>query len=255
MNIAKQLYVTAIVAGSALLSFSASAEKIILNLGDAHYRGGTTLPLKQMIKQKHRRFNLRRSNIISVKVVAKSKHGGGTASLYINGRENDRQRIGGHRSEFHNPAKYTFDRILLNPLRRRTPGAWQLRLDGNIKVKRIVIQVDRTFRPAPLHYIEVGTKKAPKVIDEVDTFRIGQGPIQKLVIKGESNKVQVKRVVAELRNGRTIPFPSLTGTLRGGDTLVAHVGGKNIHKIWVTVTSPSLIGGRGKYKVEVGVFR
>ena len=117
-------------------------DKIVINMGDAHYRGQNTLKLKQLVKDMYPGMNLRRLDLESVKIVAKSKHGQGTATLRVGQDYSAPVVLDGFPSDFHNSAPFTYDRELIYSPSFSGGGAWQLLLRGNIKVKKIVLKVD-----------------------------------------------------------------------------------------------------------------
>lgn len=131
-------------------------QRLILEMGDAHYRGQNTIFLKREIKARYPHLRLVNFDIKRVRVVAKSRHGRGQVSLMVGGVEADRATIYGTPQDFHVDRPYTFDRIVMQNF-HRSQGAWQLALRGNIKVRRVVVVVNRSrggggVGPAPRPY-------------------------------------------------------------------------------------------------------
>ena len=107
-------------------------------VGQRHFRGDNTIGIRRELRRQHG-INPQNFRIKAIKVVAKSKHGGGlayfsvgpneTMDKYINGRPNAFHRPGGfHRIRFANPGQ-------------GSRGPWQLHMQGNIKVKKIVVKL------------------------------------------------------------------------------------------------------------------
>ncbi|MCB0421013.1 MAG: hypothetical protein KDD61_08455 [Bdellovibrionales bacterium] len=241
---------------SVALSYSALADRLTLEMNDRLYTGSAQIiGIRQEIQRQHRHFDLQRSQLASVVVYAKSEFGNGTIALTINQREHDRKRVDGDPRKFRNHGIRTYDVIQLSPLHQQTPGAWQLRLDGHIKVLKIVAHVNPLRRPSPVQFQLVGTSKVPKVVEETESFSFHHDFVSVLSLKGSSNLVKVTRVLIEYRNGTADRLVELEGNLHEGERKTVRVSRNNIYKIWITATSPSLFGSRGEYAVEVGVRR
>jgi hypothetical protein len=117
-------------------------QKIRIHLGE-HYRGFNVLKLKQLAKQQHPSLNLQQMKLSSVKLVAKSKRGMGQATLLVGQNFGLSETIGGNRQEFHVEAPYTYDRVRLSSNGMNSQGKWQIELQGNIKVKKVVLIVEQ----------------------------------------------------------------------------------------------------------------
>ncbi len=115
-------------------------QRLVLRLGDAHYRGQNTIRLKQELRNQYPHLRLRGADLVRVRVVGKSRRGGGTAALHVGGIEVDRAGLAGRPVDFHNDQGHTFSRVdLMNNYDSR--GAWQLKLRGNNKIRRVVVIV------------------------------------------------------------------------------------------------------------------
>ena len=105
------------------------------------FRGQSTIKLKQELKFQNPGFNPSDFELVSIKLVAKSKHGGGEATLAIGQSETYPSRIYGNQYDFHNSSAATFSKVKINNPARDSQGKWQVHLRGNIKVKKVVITV------------------------------------------------------------------------------------------------------------------
>jgi hypothetical protein len=126
-------------------------DRIVLRLGGEHFRGqGNVIKLKQRIKAENPYMDLSRARLDSVVVVGKSKHGRGTVALRAGGQLGYPETLNGSPYDFHDPARYTFDRVRLDSpgFGAGQRGPWQLVLNGNIKIKRIVVKLKRRQRIA-----------------------------------------------------------------------------------------------------------
>jgi hypothetical protein len=126
-------------------TFASPNKKIVIEMGRGgeHFRGQQTLPLKRMIMDQHPNIRLERFELLRVKVVGKSKQGNGTATLNVGQRQSYPIYLNGNRQDFHVNAPYTWDRQVIQNPKNNSRGAWQIKLQGNIKVKRIVAVLER----------------------------------------------------------------------------------------------------------------
>ena len=238
-----------------------STEQLVLKLNDAHYRGSSVIQLKQQIRQQYPRMILRNFKLKRVKLVAKSKQGRGSAELMVGQSSQDRGNIAGSPREFHSSKAYTFDRVALNNYSGRQ-GAWQIHLQGNIIVRKVVVVLESEFRdmprrpgprrPGQLSFIDIGTQRFDKLVDETETVQINQRSVYEISITGDG-KVDVKQAVVVFRNGRRERLFRLEGTIYDGQTKTAFIDGRNVESLKILGTSPNVFGSRGKIKAEVGV--
>lgn len=129
-------------------------QRLVLHLGDAHYRGDNTIFLRRELNAQYPHLRLQGADLLRVRVVGKSRHGRGQASLEVGGYEVDRATLGGVPADFHNDVPYTFSRVdLMNNYDSR--GPWQIKLRGNIKVRRVVVIVQTRGGSGPGRTVSV----------------------------------------------------------------------------------------------------
>ncbi len=136
----KKLLLLSAVVVSGMMSLSAQARELVLDYNDTVYSGDSTLALKRMINEKYPRLDLQEADLISVRLVAKSQFGRGTATLHIGGRDVDTRTVSGRPMDWNDNDGRTFDRIDFR-YRGNDRGVWQIKLNGNIKVRRVVVEV------------------------------------------------------------------------------------------------------------------
>ncbi len=236
--------------------FAEASRDITIRLGQ-HTRGPSKIFLKQEIKRINPGINLQNKKIVSVRMVAKSKHGQGTAQLMVNGRMKDQSRIYGTPREFNRPGPRTFDRFdLVN--RGGSQGAWQIHLRGNIKVRKVVVTIERRR----------GGNGGGRIVamglggDKADKGSSGNGktyPIrertQTIVITGTKSKVEIMSAIVTYGNGSQEYLTELEGSLKSGRTKSANIGGRRVQSVRVRARSPRLFESRGKYQVTAHVIR
>jgi len=136
----------AVVAASVLMSSTAmAAQRYVLNLNDAEFSGRSVIPLKQLLKRQHG-IRVERFDLEQVSMMAKSKHGRATGALKVGNFRSGEQRIHGDPRSYRNDSPFTFDRLSFFNNARRDRGEWQIVLEGNVKVRRIVVVLDRERR-------------------------------------------------------------------------------------------------------------
>ncbi len=138
MNIKKILAVGAI----ALISQGALAENFVLRLGDTEYNGTNTIRLKQLLLSQHG-INAQNWELVSATMLSKSRFGQGTASLRVGDWVSNTARIYGSPGDYMSAAANTFFRTQFYNQNRHGTGVWQILLQGNHKVRRIVLNMQR----------------------------------------------------------------------------------------------------------------
>ena len=125
--------------------------RVKIDMNDAQYRGVNILKLKKMVKDEfarergRRNIDLSRFELIKVRLKAKSARANGYASLLVGKSAASRwENIGVIRGEFksNRPSSYPQATVIENPS-YYSDGKWQLELDGNIKIKRLVVVMER----------------------------------------------------------------------------------------------------------------
>jgi hypothetical protein len=139
---------SALVAASLLAITVANAEekKIIIKMYDQAFQGQSTLKLKVLAKAQYPGLNLGKFDLERVRLVAKSRRGNGKATLRVGQRMSNTKRIAGTQSDFRGNQGYTYDRLVFTNPKNNSNGNWQMDLGGKIKVKRVVLFLDRKVR-------------------------------------------------------------------------------------------------------------
>lgn len=129
-----------------LLSQSAFAERFVLRVGDLEYQGSNVIRIKEMLRQQ---YNIvpQDYELTGVSVLSKTRHGRGTAALKVGQWVSNPQRIYGTPEYFDSRDPRTFYETYFYNDNLYEQGVWQLVLEGNHKVRRIV--VDAHLRRGP----------------------------------------------------------------------------------------------------------
>jgi hypothetical protein len=137
----------AMIAATVLMSSTALAsERFVLQLNDAEFNGRSAIALKTLLMRQHR-INANRYQLEQVSMMAKSRAGRGTAALRVGRYQSNEQRVQGDPRSFNDRSPRSFDRLsFYNEARRDRGQEWQIILVGNIKVRRIVVALDRQGR-------------------------------------------------------------------------------------------------------------
>ena len=124
----------------------ASRERFVLDFNDSHIRGHkgepATLFLKKSLKQQYPRAKISNMDLRKVVLFAKSKKGKGGASLRVGDRVTSMYRVNGHPKSFKNERRASFDRVKFRNPSNNSRGPWQVDLDGNFIVRKVVIEVE-----------------------------------------------------------------------------------------------------------------
>jgi hypothetical protein len=118
-------------------------QKIVIKLYGEQFKGQNTIFLKKEIKQLHPNMQLKKKQLMDVIIVAKSKHGRGKASLNVGGSMGPAEILDGDSWSFHDEERYTYSRVSLEKPSFSSQGKWQIKLRGNIKIKKIIVKVKK----------------------------------------------------------------------------------------------------------------
>lgn len=148
--ILKTLALVAVTLGSnaALAAPGQPIERFVLDLNGREFnsaQGETTVALKALIQQRYGNQDLEREDLVHVAVMAKSQMGRAQMSLLV-GRDLGRPvQVAGNPFQYARPGG--FQQYVLQHPGREQAGVWQLKLNGNIKIDRIVVVVrDQALR-------------------------------------------------------------------------------------------------------------
>lgn len=129
------------------LSFTAKAERYVLDFNDWHLQGQSTIALKQELQRRYGNLPFQRMDLQRVVLLAKSAYGGARATLVVGPQQSNPQIIPGNPRDFQNPANYTYTRLRFNPPSGNDRGIWQLHINGNVKVRRVVVVAQMGYQP------------------------------------------------------------------------------------------------------------
>ncbi len=243
-------------------------QRIILRFNDLHLRGTNVLHLKQEIRHQHPGLRMRGMRVTQVNLVAKSKHGRGQARLIVDGYETYSEIVNGNPYDFHNMDPFTFDKIgFRNPNPSRMGrGPLQIKLQGNIIVRKVVLKVMRGGmgpgpgpRPRPIMSFEtIGSEKFSKFTDERRSFSVNRSHVMALKLIGSRSDVFVSRAIVVLDDGTHRPILDFEGRIDRGEQRVFNLGSGRfpvgVRRVVITATSTDPIGSRGQLSLEVGTF-
>lgn len=118
-----------------------------LDYGDQQYQGNSVLHLKQDLRAAYPDIRINQSDLVRVQLVAKSRRGQGSAWLQVGNRQSQERRIGGSPLRWNDRRRASFDTVAFNNPGLNSDGVWQIHLQGNIKVRQVVVVIDDAFGP------------------------------------------------------------------------------------------------------------
>lgn len=124
----------------------ADRERFVLDFGDSHFRGNPTLFLKRELLNQYPGINIADYRLRRVVLVAKTKAGYGSAQLRVGPELSPQYRVNGAPRSFHSYHPESFDRIRIRNPFHDSWGPWQLFLQGNFKVRKIVLVVEKRYQ-------------------------------------------------------------------------------------------------------------
>lgn len=222
---------------------------------DQQFEGrNNIIALKRELARAYPRLDLRRSDLLSVCLMAKSQHGRGTAELIVGPSSQDRRNIGGSSQGYDNPRDRTFDEVELRNFRRNDNGVWQVHLNGRVKVRRVVVHLaeERRRPPVRMNYLDFDAGKFDKIIFNTKTIRVNRIAAEEISLVGKDKFLDIKSVVVNFTNGTRRHLSELEGRLREGQIKTTYVDGRVVESISVEATSADLFGGRAELLLRVG---
>jgi len=104
------------------------------------FRGEHTVFIKRRLREEYG-VNLKRFRIKAVVLVAKSRHGRGKSYLTVGDASSFEKIIDGRPYEFRGRGGY--NRVRFRNPKRNSRGPWQLHLRGQIKIKKVIVKLER----------------------------------------------------------------------------------------------------------------
>lgn len=103
-------------------------------------------------------------------------------------------------------------------------------------------------------WYSAGEARTNKVVNNEFTFRprLNQR-VDRIRLVGTGRGVIIRSVIVEYRNGMTHDLRELEGRLRQGERMAARLDGRFVRSVRVVATSESLVGSRGRFRVDLGV--
>ena len=219
---------------------------------DQNYRGQSTLFLKREIRQQFPGINLRRADLLRVRLIAKSRRGRGTAALKVGYDVTYPQTVSGNPYDFNDPAPYTFDRVPFDNPSWDSTGVWQIKLRGNFIVRKVVVIVElvgSSTGPGPFPNPGPGPYNPGYQWQYLTTFNPPTFSYQTITIplstvvktlKIQSNRgnSKVTNVTITLRNGQQRRLSDLEGHFKDSDSKQANIRGNGfIRDVQITASS------------------
>lgn len=128
----------------------AAHEKFVIDFHDSHITGyggdEATLYLKRSLKKQYPWVDVDRLDLKKVILVAKTRHGHGSASLRVGKWSTDMYRVEGNPRRFHDSGHRSFEKLRLSNPSNGSRGPWQIDLRGNFVVRKVVLVVDHHRR-------------------------------------------------------------------------------------------------------------
>lgn len=124
----------------------AAHEKFVIDFQDSHIKGfrgdEATIFLKRSLKNQYPWVDIDRLDLKKVILVAKTRHGQGSASLRVGKWSTDMYRVEGSPRGFRDHDHRSFDKLRLSNPSHGSRGPWQIDLRGNFIVRKVILVVD-----------------------------------------------------------------------------------------------------------------
>lgn len=233
----------------------ASNRRIQLDFGDQHLQGQNTLFLKQVAKQQYPHLNLRNSDLIRVRLVAKTKAGRGTAVLDIGGQQSNAYTVDGNPYDFFNPDITTFDKVVMANPNWDSLGKWQIQLQGNFIIRKVVLVIDQGFTPPPppvpvFHWEHITTINPAFGVYQTTSLNINKDvkSIKFINTRGRSKVTDVEVVYG---NGSSQRLSSLEISMKNHQEVEQFLGGGNYVSQIIIRYSSRVFFKPGSFEVQI----
>jgi len=123
-------------------------KKLVLQFHGQQFKQQSKIFLKQELQRQHG-LRVQNFKLVRVRLVAKSRNGNGKANLIVGQNRTQKKYINGAPRDFRYNDANTWDRVNFRNPSYNSKGNWQIHLKGNIKVKKVVVFLERTRRRRP----------------------------------------------------------------------------------------------------------
>ena len=187
-------------------------------------------------------FRLRNADLIRVKLVAKTKHGRGTATLVVGQQQSNAIMVDGIPQDFHRNQRYTYDRVFIDNPSWDSMGKWQIHLRGNFKIKRVVVVVERGWNPQPqpmpqFSWVFQSTINPPFGFYTTTTIPVN-GQTKKIKLMSNYGKSKISNVKIRFGNGSMQRMTGLEGSINYSEVKEINIpGNRYVQEIEITHSS------------------
>ncbi len=132
----------------------AGIERLPIHLNGQEFqamRGQDTVPLRALLERTYGRGITAGRDLLRVVVVAKSRFGRGQMQLLVGNTISYPQTVFGHPEAYDYPGGY-YRMVFDNPAGHFSEGVWQLKLQGLIRIERIVVVTRNRYVGGPYPY-------------------------------------------------------------------------------------------------------
>ncbi len=173
-------------------------DKIQLDYYGEVFRNNSILKLKTALKQQYSHLSFQNLELQNVVMFAKSKNGNGKVQLKIGNFQSIKKRVLG--TAFRNQHISTFDRIVFKNENHGSDGVWQLKLKGNIRVNKVVLNLVRVSQTKKIKiklqnsHIKLGRVVNLKQLlkQQYPRFDLHGKNLQKIIVTAKSKQGQGK---------------------------------------------------------------
>ncbi len=192
-------------------------DSIELKFNDEYFQGKNKIKLKKMLRQKYPNYDFDNKQLVSVVLIAKSKHSNATAHLRLDNKHAKPDVILSRPYNFDINDDYSFDRLRLpHPnLNRKgnNEGKWQIYLDGYVKVRKVLVELKQQAMAAKKTKWETAVSLKAQAGQEYHSkIKLNQ-TIDAIQLIATNGDVRINRMIIKFSNGDKQALHDLEGTL------------------------------------------
>ena len=113
---------------------------VTLDMYGQHLKGLSTIFLKKELKNEFPGIDINQKKIKSIVLLVKTKQGAGRVSLRVGDSVTMSETVHGNPYDFQSSRSYTYDKVELHNPSYSSRGPWQVNLNGNFKIEKIVVK-------------------------------------------------------------------------------------------------------------------
>jgi hypothetical protein len=253
------LLAAGLIFGSAAM---AQSRTYTIPMNNKEFKGtNQRIRIKNSLSAAYPRMDFSDSELQYVVIYAKSRVGNGSAELIVGDQSQDRKSVPDAPSPFFGNAPASYNPVRLNNYRLNNHAAWNILLDGNIKVLKIEVRLRGVDDSGPGKpgggggggYVNIGQGSAVKILPTTSNFSSRYNDTATAIrISVRDNFLVITDVQVEYNNGNRRSVSGFKDAkLFAGQSKEVAINAGRVRRVWVTSLTASPFGPDATYRVSL----